>query len=104
MPRIEIELNKPDDSAELKDNYNPDEQQYWYKPEEIQKLRDDPDLLLNYRKRIEYAINTGFSMFYADTEASRMAEKYMRNEMGRRLGYHPKLSERLIPKWAPGCR
>jgi hypothetical protein len=104
MPRVEIEIKKSQDSAMLGDNYNPDEQQYWYTPAEIQKLRDDPDLLLNYRKRIEYAINTGFAMFYADTEASRMAEKYMRNEMGRRLGYHQQLSERLIPKWAPGCR
>lgn len=78
--------------------------QYFYTDREIQRLRNDPEYLLMYRKRIEYAINIGFAIFYKDTDASKMAEGYMRGEMARRLKDHPLLTEKLIPKWPVGCR
>lgn len=78
--------------------------QYFYNEREVQRLREDPQYFLDYRKRIEFAINTGFAIFYKDTDASRMVEKYMRAEMMRRLDNNPVLSEKLIPSWPVGCR
>jgi hypothetical protein len=104
MPRVEIDVAPQNEASEGKVYQTLEIQQYHYTPEEIAQLKDDPEKLLNYRKRIEYGINAGFAMFYKDSDASRLAEKYMRGEMTRRLGNDPKLVERLIPKWAPGCR
>lgn len=104
MPRVEIDVPPQNQASEGKVYETLEIQQYYYTPEEISKLNEDPAKLLNYRKRIEHAINAGFAMFYKDSDASRLAEKYMRGEMTRRLGNDAKLTERLIPKWAPGCR
>jgi hypothetical protein len=36
---------------------DPDIKRYYYKPHELQKFKSDPEFLLNYRKKIKYAIN-----------------------------------------------
>ncbi|OJJ01771.1 hypothetical protein ASPVEDRAFT_192049 [Aspergillus versicolor CBS 583.65] len=87
-----------------RDAAHPEAGQYFYTPDEIQRLSSDPEYLLNYRKRIEYGINVGFAIFYKGMEPSRMAEQYMRAEMTRRLQNHPVLTKRLIPTWPVGCR
>ena len=107
MPRVKVEVPRgespgPDETEEA--TQNPNIQQYFYKPEEIKKLVDDPDYHLKYRKQIEYAINTGFEMFYKDSEAQKMAKRYMEMGMAARLKNHPELTKRLIPTWPVGCR
>ncbi|KAH7377421.1 cyclohexanone monooxygenase [Cadophora sp. MPI-SDFR-AT-0126] len=105
MPRVPV--NADAETAEAlveKVEVDPLVQQYFYKKHEIKKLREDPEFLLQYRKQIEYGINLGFAIFYKGSEASKMAQKYMENEMAKRLQYHPELTKRLIPTWAPGCR
>lgn len=77
---------------------------YHYKPQEIERLAKDPEYLLLYRKKIEFALNSGFQIFYKDSMASRITQQYMAAEMARRLNYHPVLTERLIPSWPVGCR
>lgn len=70
----------------------------------MEKLRSDPEYFLQYRKKIEFAMNSGFKIFYKDSQASKLAKQYMAAEMARRLNYHPELMQRLIPDWDVGCR
>lgn len=104
MPRVQVDAALFDGDNSTREDDDPDIKQYYYKPHEIQKFESDPEFLLDYRKKIEFSINAGFAIFYKDTEASVMAEKYMRGDMVRRLQNHPELTKRLIPSWPPGCR
>lgn len=106
MPRVPVELTSNEEGEVINDKeaVHPSVGQYFYTPEETQRLANDPDYLLNYRKRIEFAINEGFAIFYKDTEASERVYKYMQAEMSRRLENHPVLTNKLIPAWPVGCR
>ncbi|KAJ4212362.1 hypothetical protein NW759_011750 [Fusarium solani] len=106
MPRVPVELTSEKEGEFIQDKeaVHPSIGQYFYTPQEIQKLANDPEYLLNYRKRIEYAINEGFAIFYKGSEASEMAHKYMVAEMNRRLKNDPVLTQKLIPSWPVGCR
>jgi hypothetical protein len=102
MPRVQVDVK--DSDLPIDHDQDPDQSQYYYTPEEIQRLISDPEYHLAYRKEIEYGINMGFSIFYKNSPASKMAEAYMIEAMKRRLKNHPELCERLIPKWPVGCR
>ena len=105
MPRVPVNADADTaDSLVEEDEVDPHVQQYFYKNHEIKKLTEDAEFLLQYRKQIEYSINIGFAIFYKGSEASKVAQKYMENEMAKRLQHHPELTKRLIPTWAPGCR
>lgn len=103
MPRVSLDLPN---TAKLdpQEVPNPLVQQYFFRQDEIEYLRNCPEEHLSYRKQIEAAINRGFAIFYKDTEASKMAEWYMRNEMEKRLSGNKELKEKLIPSWPVGCR
>ncbi|EUC47349.1 hypothetical protein COCMIDRAFT_90164 [Bipolaris oryzae ATCC 44560] len=103
MQRIPVDAPSPE-NPEPEEIPNPLIQQYFYKDHEIKYLSENPEQHLTYRRKIEYAINRGFAIFYKDTEASQMAEWYMRNEMEKRLASNPELQKRLIPSFPPGCR
>lgn len=78
--------------------------QYYFSDVEKKHFRDDPEFHLQYRKKLEAAVNNLFEMFLKDTETSKEAEKLMRAEMYRRIGPgHEELKEKLIPSWPPGC-
>jgi cation diffusion facilitator CzcD-associated flavoprotein CzcO len=79
--------------------------QYWYTEEEKKTFREDPQALFDYRYKLESGFNSRFDLFIAGSETSKTAQKFIRDEMHRRIGPgHEELKERLIPKWAPGCR
>ncbi|KAK5173627.1 uncharacterized protein LTR77_002308 [Saxophila tyrrhenica] len=79
--------------------------QYWYTEEDKQRFRDDPEHLLQYRKKLESAVNSMFDMFISNSDVSKGANDMMRAEMNRRIGPgHEELKNRLIPSWSPGCR
>ena len=79
--------------------------QYYYTEEEKKNFRENLQSLLEYRRKLESSVNNLFDMFIAGSETSKYAEKSMREEMHRRIGPgHEELKEKLIPKWAPGCR
>lgn len=83
----------------------PSNAQYFFSDEEKKKFRDDPAFHLQYRKKLESAVNNLFEMFLKETETNREAERLMKAEMHRRLGPgHEELKEKLIPRWPPGCR
>jgi hypothetical protein len=96
MARVQVDVK--DSALPIDDDQDPDQSQHYYTPEEIQRLTNDPGYHLKYRKQIEYEINMGFSIFYKNSPASKMAEAYMIDAMKRRLRNHPELCERLIPK------
>lgn len=106
MPREPVEMDSEKEGTVIADKEaaHPSTGQYFYTPEERQKLASDPEYLLNYRKRIEYAINEGFAIFYKDSDASNMVFGYMKAEMDRRLKNDPVLTKKLIPTWPVGCR
>lgn len=106
MPCVPVDVSSSGEEAEVddKDAVYPNAGQYFYTERERERLAADPAYLLGYRKWIEFAINTGFAIFYKDTDASRMAQEYIRSEMNRRLKDHPVLTEKLIPSWPVGCR
>ncbi|KAI1630504.1 cyclohexanone monooxygenase [Exophiala viscosa] len=79
--------------------------QYYFSAEEKKRFRENPDEFLEYRTNLEAKVNSLFDMFVTGSETSKYAEKMMREEMNRRIGPgNEELKERLIPKWAPGCR
>lgn len=79
--------------------------QYYFSESEKKKFRDDPDFHLQYRKRMEAAVNSLFEVFLKDSDTSRAVEKMMRAEMHRRIGGgHEELKDKLIPHWPVGCR
>ncbi|ETI20637.1 hypothetical protein G647_06979 [Cladophialophora carrionii CBS 160.54] len=96
----EDKKHSPDESQKE----NP-QAQYWYTEEEKRTFREDRQALFDYRYKLESGFNSRFDLFIAGSETSKMAEKLIREEMHRRIGPgHDELKERLIPKWAPGCR
>lgn len=105
MPRVPVEI-PVGDSTQIVDKSaaQPEIGQYFYTEAEMKRLTEDPAFFLDYRKRIESAISIGFAIFYKNTEASGMAEAYMRSEMARKLENHPVLTKKLIPEWPVGCR
>lgn len=103
MPRIPITMPTPAEPIP-QEIPNPLVQQYFFRKDEINYLSENPQEHLQYRKQIEGAINRGFAIFYKDTEASKMAQWYMKSEMIKRLGSNSVLMDKLIPTWPPGCR
>jgi hypothetical protein len=79
--------------------------QYYFTEEEKKRFRDDPQFHLQYRKKLESAVNNLFEMFIKDSDTSKEAEASMRKEMIKRIGPgHEELKEKLIPSWPPGCK
>ena len=82
----------------------PPNAQYYFSDAEKTRFGDDPEFHLQYRKKLESAVNNLFEMFLKDTETNRAAEVAMRAEMNRRIGPgHEELKQKLIPSWPPGC-
>lgn len=108
LPRIPVKLDEqPSASVDTvpDDQQLPeDEGQYYYTEQEIKKLEQDPEFLLDYRKQIEFKFNQVFALFYKDSVASQQAVEHMTEVMKRRLKNHPELCQQLIPSWPVGCR
>lgn len=83
----------------------PKNAQYYFSDAEKKRFKDDPAFHLQYRKKLEAAVNNLFEMFLKDTQTNKDAEALMRSEMYRRIGPgHEELKEKLIPSWPPGCK
>ncbi|KAL9108349.1 MAG: hypothetical protein Q9227_006809 [Pyrenula ochraceoflavens] len=75
-----------------------------YTAEEKQKFREDPDMFLAYRKKIEADMNRTFDTFLKDSEKQQSARVEFAKLMKNRLNNDERLAEALTPKWAVGCR
>ncbi|PMD29067.1 FAD/NAD(P)-binding domain-containing protein [Hyaloscypha variabilis F] len=83
----------------------PGERQYTFTEEDKKKFTEDPEYLLQFRKKIEAEINSMFGMYQQGSEMSNTFREVITTEMNRRIGPgNEKLKEFIIPKWSPGCR
>lgn len=77
--------------------------QHYFTKEEIERFQQNPEYHLQFRKKMESAMNNATDVFVVGTEMHEGARKMMQAEMERRIGPgNEDLKERLIPKWAPG--
>lgn len=65
--------------------------------------RDYSNLLVTYKIAANHQTSGQFSIFLKDTASSNGNKIYMTNQMKQKLS-NPSLEEKLIPKWAVGCR
>ncbi len=75
-----------------------------YTDKEKQRFRDDPEYLLEYRRKVERSVVSGFRTFYRGSELNLATKKFMQEDMAKKLGDRNDLKQRFIPKWSPGCR
>ena len=75
-----------------------------YTEKEKKRFRDDPDYHLEYRRKVERSVVSGFRTFYRGSELNLAAKKFMQQDMAKKLGNRDDLKQRFIPKWSPGCR
>lgn len=77
--------------------------QHHFTQQEIERFQQDPEYHLQFRKKIENAMNNATDVFVVGTEMHSAARKMMQAEMEKRIGPgHEELKKRLIPTWAPG--
>ncbi|KAG9244397.1 hypothetical protein BJ878DRAFT_534602 [Calycina marina] len=90
---------------ELRQESDPGDRQYEFTPENKQVFKNDPEYLLQFRKKIEAEINSLFGMYQQGSEMSDAFREVITNEMHRRIGLgNEELKKFIIPKWSPGCR
>ncbi|QKX59638.1 uncharacterized protein TRUGW13939_06775 [Talaromyces rugulosus] len=75
-----------------------------YSQEEISAWQKDPTSYLDYRKRLENAIQGGFEVTAKGSQAHEQAREVFKNLMADRLSDRPDLFENLIPSFAPFCK
>ncbi|KIW95966.1 uncharacterized protein Z519_03032 [Cladophialophora bantiana CBS 173.52] len=75
-----------------------------YTEKEKEKFRDDPEYLLQYRRKIERHMAAGFRLFFRGSEQNLQAKAGMKMYMEHLLGDNEELKRRIIPQWSPGCR
>jgi hypothetical protein len=73
---------------------------------EIEKaqFRDDPEVFLSYRKKLEQHFASGFRVMIKNSNENQMAQEYMTGLMKARLKNDPRLCKLIIPEWPVGCR
>jgi hypothetical protein len=71
---------------------------------EKELFRENPEMFLEYRKRLEHNFASGFKVMIKDSKDNQMAQHYMTGLMKERLKNDPKLCKMLIPDWPVGCR
>lgn len=83
----------------------PGERQYTFTEADKKKFTEDPEYLLQFRKKIEAEINSLFGMYQQGSETSNKFREVITAEMNKRMGPgNQELKDFIIPKWSPGCR
>ncbi|CAK7236354.1 hypothetical protein SBRCBS47491_009609 [Sporothrix bragantina] len=75
-----------------------------YSAEQRKEWRERPEVLRQYRRDIEHAMNSRFPSFYRSSEAQRQGQAFVGDAMRKKLAGRPDLIEKLIPKFELGCR
>lgn len=82
----------------------PEGKNFKYTEEEKREFRENPQKLLELRRKIEHNFNQFFYTILVDSPQQQEAMKNLRELMEKRLNYDPELCSRLIPEWKVGCR
>lgn len=84
---------------------DPGLRQYTFTEADKKKFAENPDYLLQFRKKIEAEINSLFGMYQQGSEMSDQFREVIRTEMLKRMGPgNEELKKFIIPNWSPGCR
>ncbi|KFZ16841.1 hypothetical protein V502_04873 [Pseudogymnoascus sp. VKM F-4520 (FW-2644)] len=76
-----------------------------YAEEEMALFRNDPELFLKYRKKLEAGLILLFPVFQRGTPTNLFFRKMMEDMTNQRLGDgNEELKAFFIPNWSPGCR
>lgn len=75
-----------------------------YSEEERKRFREDPEYFLNWRKRVEHAVNMSYDVFVKDSEVHKEMTAQCIELMKKRLNYDEDLIKKLIPDFSLGCR
>lgn len=71
---------------------------------EKQRLREDPEFFLAYRKRLENSMHSRFPMFVRDSDQCHRVKAKIESDMMSAIGDgHEELKSKCFPKWEPGC-
>ncbi|KAI7082988.1 flavin-binding monooxygenase [Hortaea werneckii] len=74
-----------------------------YTDEEKNQFKNEPEVLLNMRKKTEDAMNTAFPLFINGSVSQAAAEQHFKQRMKSKLA-NPELEKLLIPDFTVGCR
>ena len=78
---------------------------HFYSLEEKEIMRNDSDGFLEYRKKVDSAMQATFPIFLRESPMHDMAIAMMTDIIKKRIGEgRPDLEELYIPKYSPGCR
>ena len=72
--------------------------------EQKQRWVEDPKSFLEYRKRVESTMNHFFDLQFKDSKLQKDSFVQMSKTMRDRLKAKPELAEKLVPRFAVGCR
>ncbi|KAJ9361394.1 hypothetical protein C8Q69DRAFT_401042 [Paecilomyces variotii] len=81
-----------------------DGKNFFYTEEQKKKLRENPEELYELRHKIETALNQFFWAMIQDSPQQAACLDAFQRQMKERIGDDQELQEKLIPKWAVGCR
>lgn len=70
----------------------------------LKKFQRDPEEYLEFRRRIEDAINRHMEALYKNADAEKMTFHVCREHMRNKLAKKPEIFEALVPDIAVGCR
>ncbi|KAJ5217907.1 uncharacterized protein N7498_000006 [Penicillium cinerascens] len=95
--------------AWISDNYatkdaGSDGRNFQYSETQKQNFRENPDFYLQYRKDIEYELNSRFKFIIKGSKDQSEAVKVTTEDMRKRLAAKPHLIRQLVPSFAFGCR
>jgi hypothetical protein len=92
-------------SEKHKGDDKPGHQQFTFTEEQKREFLENPDLHLQFRKKIEAEVNWMADVFNMGTQMQKDVQRDMTKQMRARIGSgHEELASKLIPVWPPGCR
>ncbi|KAH9925847.1 FAD/NAD-P-binding domain-containing protein [Epithele typhae] len=77
---------------------------YKFTPEELARLRDDPEFYKSFRQRIEHDLNGAHPSTQRGSPMQIMGKELFRANMVKKLESRPDIAEKLIPEFPVACR
>ncbi|KJR80508.1 cyclohexanone monooxygenase [Sporothrix schenckii 1099-18] len=75
-----------------------------YSEAQRKEWREKPEVLREYRRSIEHAMNARFPSFYKSSEAQKQGQAFVGAAMRKKLAGRPDLVDKLVPPFELGCR
>ncbi|KAK9245704.1 hypothetical protein V1506DRAFT_537282 [Lipomyces tetrasporus] len=79
------------------------DENFTFTEEEIQRFREDPEYLLEYRKAIDQELQSLHQITFRGESANAVAAA-LQEHMTKKLAKRPEILQKLVPDFLPGCR